>query len=344
MGVCDCRAPDGLVYRRCAMIQVEPNVAVLIPCLNEELAIHRVVTEFRAALPGATVYVYDNGSTDRTEDVARSAGAVVRRESLRGKGNVVRRMFADVDADVYVLVDGDDTYEAAAAPALVRKLLDDQLDMVSAARATEVREAYRPGHRLGNRLLTGSVARIFGDRLGDLLTGYRVFSRRFVKTFPALASGFEIETELTVHALELRMPIAEVETRYKERPTGSTSKLRTYHDGLRILRTIAVLAKEERPLQFFSFFSVLLASFAVVLAFPLLVTYEQTGLVPRFPTAILATGIMILAFLSLAIGLVLDTVTRGRREMKRLIYLGHRPSGGRAPAMTSPRDRSGTGT
>jgi glycosyltransferase involved in cell wall biosynthesis len=300
---------------------MEPVIAVIIPCLNEEAAIGAVVRDFRAALPSATIYVYDNGSTDHTADSAREAGAVVRFEPLRGKGNVVRRMFADVEADVYVLVDGDDTYDASVAPALIERLVSGQLDMVNGARVTEVEAAYRPGHQFGNALLTGMVARIFGDRFKDILSGYRVLSRRFVKSFPALSTGFETETELTVHALELRMPVAEIETAYKERPAGSASKLRTFRDGFRILRTILILLKEERPLAFFTAAFAILAAVAIALAIPILVTYERTGLVPRFPTAILAMGTMLLAFLSLTCGLVLDTVSRGRRELKRVAYL-----------------------
>jgi glycosyltransferase involved in cell wall biosynthesis len=297
------------------------NVAVLIPCLNEEAAISKVVSDFRAALPGARICVYDNGSTDRTVEIARAAGAEVHSEPLRGKGNVIRRMFADVDADVYVLVDGDDTYDASVAGELVRKLQNERLDMVNAARVTEVRDAYRPGHRLGNQLLTGMVSRIFSDRIGDLLSGYRVFSRRYVKSFPALSKGFEIETELTIHALELRMPIAEVTTTYKDRPVGSQSKLRTYRDGLRILTTILVLLKEERPLAFFSVLCAALAAVSIALAIPVFDEFLMTGLVPRLPTAVLSTGLMILAFLSLAAGLILDSVTRARQELKRLHYL-----------------------
>ncbi|MEI8394576.1 MAG: glycosyltransferase [Rhodospirillaceae bacterium] len=296
-------------------------VAVLVPCYNEATAIETVVRDFRKALPNATVYVYDNNSKDDTVQVARAAGAIVRTEPLQGKGNVVRRMFADIEADIYVLVDGDDTYDAASAPRLISRLVDEQLDMVNGARVTEIVAAYRPGHRFGNILLTTLVARIFGDRIGDMLSGYRAFSRRFVKSFPALSSGFEIETELTVHALELDMPLAEVKTPYKDRPVGSTSKLRTFHDGFRILRMILVLVKEERPLLFFSVLFALLVGASLVLAWPVIVTYLSTGLVPRVPTAILATGIMILAFLSLVCGLILDTVTRGRKEMKRLRYL-----------------------
>ncbi|MBK1841246.1 glycosyltransferase [Azospirillum sp. YIM B02556] len=302
-------------------------MAVLIPCYNEEAAIGKVVQDFRAALPDAIVYVYDNNSQDRTVEVARAAGAVVRSEPLQGKGNVMRRMFADIEADVYVLVDGDDTYHAASAPELVKRLWDEQLDMVNGARVTEIVAAYRPGHRFGNLVLTGMVARIFGSRIADMLSGYRVFSRRFVKSFPALASGFETETELTVHALELRMPIAEVKTPYKDRPPGSHSKLNTIRDGIRILRAIIMLVKEERPLSFFSAAFGLLALSSVILGVPVIATYFQTGLVPRFPTALLATGLMLLAFLSLTCGLILDTVTHGRREAKRMHYLSLRAPG-----------------
>ena len=297
------------------------EVAVLVPCLNEEAAIAAVVRGMRSALPGATVYVYDNGSTDATAAKAREAGAVVRTEPMRGKGNVVRRMFADVDADVYVLVDGDATYEAASASEMVDKLIDERLDMVSGARISQETAAYRSGHRFGNALFSGMVARIFGSGIRDMLSGYRVFSRRFVKSFPAISAGFEIETELTVHALALRMPIAEVDTVYGSRPEDSHSKLNTYRDGVRILTSIVRLVKDERPVLFFTAIAGLLGLTAVALAIPLFQTYERTGLVPRFPTAILATGIMILAFLSFASGVILDSVRRGRREMKRLHYL-----------------------
>ncbi len=297
------------------------RIAVLVPCYNEEVAIGRVVDNFRNALPTATVYVYDNNSKDNTVGEAIKAGAQVHSEPLQGKGNVVRRMFADIEADVYVLVDGDDTYDAATAPELIRLLETESLDMVNGARVTDIKQAYRAGHVLGNRMLTGMVQMIFGKRIGDLLSGYRVFSRRFVKSFPALSSGFEIETELTVHALELRMPIAEVQTQYKDRPEGSASKLRTFHDGFRILKTIATLLKEERPLQFFSWLFLVLSILSFVLAWPVINEYLATGLVPRLPTAILATGTMLLAFHSLFSGLVLDTVTHGRRELKRMAYL-----------------------
>jgi glycosyltransferase involved in cell wall biosynthesis len=308
------------------------RVAVLVPCKDEEAAIVQVVRAFRASVPGAEIYVYDNNSTDRTTEMAASAGAIVRTERLQGKGNVVRRMFSDVDADVYVLVDGDDTYDAASCPKMIAKLLEEQLDMVNGSRQEQNVGAYRPGHRFGNALLTGMVALIFGDRFHDLLSGYRVFSRRFVKSFPALSTGFEIETELTVHALELRMPVAEVPTPYKDRPVGSASKLKTYRDGVRILKTIVNLMKGERPLLFFSIAFATLAIASLVLAYPIVVTYERTGLVPRFPTAILSSAVMLLAFLCLFAGLILDTVTHGRREIKRLRYLDipapRRPQGG----------------
>ncbi len=297
------------------------RTAVLVPCYNEEAAIVQVVNDFRRALPDAQIYVYDNNSKDRTIEVAREAGAVVRREPLQGKGNVVRRMFADIEADIYVLVDGDATYDAASAPAMIKLLLDNQLDMVNGARITNIEAAYRPGHRFGNWLLTSMVAWIFGNRFKDMLSGYRIFSRRYVKSFPALAVGFETETELTVHALELRMPTDEVATPYKDRPVGSASKLSTFKDGFRILWMIIVLIKEERPMQFFSLISLALGLVALGLLPPILVEYLETGLVPRFPTAILSMGLLTLSALSFACGLILDTVTRGRREMKRMRYL-----------------------
>ncbi len=303
------------------------RVAVLVPCFNEEVAIAKVVADFRAVLPAATIYVYDNNSTDRTVEVARAAGALVRRELHQGKGNVVRRMFADVDADVYVLVDGDATYEAASAAAMIARLLDDRLDMVVAARVEEDRKAYRPGHRTGNRLLTAFFASAFGSTFTDILSGYRVFSRRFVKSFPVLSRGFEIETELAVHALELELAVAEIPTPYYARPQGSVSKLSTWRDGLRILATIVSLYRSERPLAFFSGIGVALAIVSVGLAVPIFVTYFEQGIVPRIPTAILSTGLMLLAFLAIVAGLVLDTVTRGRREMKLIAYLEQRSPG-----------------
>jgi len=297
------------------------KVAVLVPCYNEEAAVATVVRDFQAALPAATVYVYDNNSADATIARAREAGAVVRNETRQGKGSVVRRMFADIEADIYVLVDGDDTYEAAASRAMVDRLLAEQLDMINGQRVTDIQAAYRPGHKLGNLVLTGIVRRIFGDPISDMLSGYRVMSRRFVKSFPTIAEGFGIETEMTVHVLQLRMPIAEMPTRYKDRPPGSTSKLRTYRDGVLILSTILGLIKQELPMAFFGGIAGLLAIVALILAYPVVVTFAQTGLVPRFPTAILATGIMLAAFLSLTSGVILDSVTRGRWEVKRLHYL-----------------------
>ena len=303
------------------MMNAQPRIAVLIPCYNEEVAIAAVVREFRDALPDATVYVFDNNSNDRTVEIARQAGAIVRHVPLQGKGNVVRRMFADIDADAYVLVDGDATYHAASARDMVAKLFAENLDMVVGKRITEATAAYRQGHRFGNWLLTEFVARLFGRAFTDILSGYRVFSRRFVKSFPTLAAGFEIETELTVHALELRMPIAEIDTPYQARAEGSVSKLNTYRDGIRILITILKLFRQERPLAFFGGISAVLSLVALAQSIPLFLTYAETGLVPRFPTAILVTGMMLTAFLSLACGLILDTVTRGRQEAKRLAYL-----------------------
>jgi glycosyltransferase involved in cell wall biosynthesis len=298
------------------------TIAVILPCYNEEAAIAQTVADFRASLPQAKIYVYDNNSSDRTAEVAGAAGAIVRTERMQGKGHVVRRMFADVEADVYIMADGDATYEAAAAPRLVRRLVEEQLDMVVGARKTEVEAAYRSGHRLGNALLTGILARLFGRSFNDILSGYRVFSRRFVKSFPVLSQGFEIETEISVHALELKMPVAEEVTEYSARPEGSESKLSTYRDGFRILRTMATLFRMERPVLFFGLIAGFLALTAVILAIPLAITYVETGLVPRFPTAILATGLIILSALNLFSGLILDTVVRGRRELRRLAYLG----------------------
>ncbi|GGG20865.1 glycosyl transferase [Caldovatus sediminis] len=299
---------------------------MLIPCYNEEVAIGRVVAGFRAALPQARIYVYDNNSRDRTREVAAAAGAVVREEALQGKGHVVRRMFADVEADAYVLVDGDDTYDPSAAPGMVRMLLARRLDMVTGVRvAADGAAAYRPGHRLGNRVLTGMVRLVFGDRISDMLSGYRVFSRRFVKSFPALAGGFETETEFTVHALELGLPIGEVRTAYRERRPGSASKLSTLRDGLRILGAIVGLVKRERPLAFFAAIAALLSAAAIALFLPVLEEFLRTGLVPRLPTAVLSATLALAALLALACGLVLDTVTRGRREAKRIAYLAIPP-------------------
>lgn len=298
-----------------------PVVAVLVPCYNEEFAIGDVVRGFSRAMPGATVYVYDNNSSDQTMAVAAEAGAVVRVERRQGKGNVVRRMFADIEADLFVLVDGDATYDPASAVQMADRLLDEGLDMVVGCRVHTAEDAYRQGHQWGNALLTGVVARLFGRSFTDILSGYRVFSRRFVKSFPALSAGFETETELTVHALELRMPVAEIETPYGARPAGSASKLSTYRDGFRILRLILTLYQHERPTAFFSTIAAALALLALALGTPVVIEWLESGLVPRFPTAILATGIMILAFLAMTAGVVLETVTRGRQEFKRLVYL-----------------------
>ena len=303
------------------------SVAVLVPCYNEEVAVAKVVKDFRAALPGAAIFVFDNNSTDNTAAAARAAGAEVYREKHQGKGYVVRRMFTDVEADIYVLVDGDATYDAPSARAMVERLLEDRLDMVVANRIDREQAAYRAGHRTGNRLLTSFVASVFGPSFNDMLSGYRVFSRRFVKSFPVLSGGFEIETELTIHALELGLAVAEIDTPYYARPKGSASKLNTWGDGFRILRTIVKLYRAERPLPFFGAIGLMLAIISVGFGSSVVITYMETGLVPRLPTAVLATGLMILAFLSGAIGLVLDTVTRGRREMKLLAYLGHRAPG-----------------
>jgi len=297
------------------------RIAVLLPCYNEEAAIAQTVAAFRSALPAAVIYVYDNNSSDRTREVAAQAGAIVRFERMQGKGHVVRRMFADVEADVYVMADGDSTYDASVASELVAKLVDEKLDMVVGARKDQVEEAYRRGHRLGNRLFNGLLSQLFGRTFSDIFSGYRIFSRRFAKSFPALSRGFETETEISVHALELAMPVAEVVTVYGARPEGSQSKLNTYRDGWRILKTILHLVRIERPVLFYGGFGMFLAALAIALSIPLVITWIETGLVPRVPTAILATGLMIVAFMSFMCGLILDTVVRGRREVRRLFYL-----------------------
>jgi glycosyltransferase involved in cell wall biosynthesis len=302
------------------------RIAVLVPCFNEEAAIATVVHDFRMALPNAEIFVYDNNSSDRTIAVAREAGAQVRSERRQGKGHVVRRMFADVDADIYVLVDGDATYDAASAPRMIDALLSEHLDMVVGLRIDQVRAAYRRGHRTGNRMLTMFLSSVFGAAFKDVLSGYRVFSRRFVKSFPVLSDGFEIETELTVHALELALPAAEIDTPYYARPEGSFSKLNTWRDGLRILSTILKLYRSEKPLRFFTVIGLFLALISLGLAIPVIATYLEQGIVPRLPTAMLSMGLMIVAVLSVSSGLVLDTVTRGRREMKLLAYLAQTPS------------------
>lgn len=299
----------------------QPRIAVVLPCYNEEAAIGATIAGFRSALPGATIYVYDNNSADKTREVAQRAGAIVRSERQQGKGHVVMRMFADVDADVYVMADGDLTYDPAAAPIMVEMLVSEQLDMVVGTRRHSEKQAYRGGHVLGNRIFTGLLSGLFGRSFSDIFSGYRVFSRRFVKSFPVISSGFEIETEISVHALELKMPVGEVETIYGARPEGSQSKLSTYSDGWRILRTIVTLYRVERPALYYGLIGALLVAGALILAIPLVITYANTGLVPRFPTAILVTGITIIAVLCFFAGLILDTVTRGRRELRRLAYL-----------------------
>src|SRR5690349_17487924 len=312
------------------------RIAVLVPCYNEEAAVGTVIADFRKALPSAEIYVYDNNSKDRTAAVAREAGAEVRSERRQGKGHVVRRMFADVDADVYVLVDGDATYDAPSAPRMIAKLLGEHLDMVVGLRVDQEQAAYRRGHRTGNWMLTSFLSSVFGQAFTDILSGYRVFSRRFVKSFPVLSDGFEIETELTVHALELALPVAELKTPYYARPEGSFSKLNTWGDGFRILSTILKLYRSEKPLRFFSGVGAFLALVAIGLAIPIFITYLELGIVPRLPTAVLSTGLMIVAMLSLSSGLVLDTVTRGRREMKLLAYLAQ---GTAKEAPASPETR-----
>ena len=303
------------------------SIAVLVPCYNEEVAVAKVVKDFRAALPNAAIFVFDNNSTDNTAAAARAAGAEVFHEKRQGKGFVVSRMFTDVEADIYVLVDGDATYDAPSAPEMIARLLDERLDMVVGNRVDREVDAYRAGHRTGNWLLTLFVASVFGPSFKDMLSGYRVFSRRFVKSFPVLSGGFEIETELTIHALELGLPVAEIDTPYYARPKGSASKLNTWRDGFRILCTIVGIYRAERPLPFFTGIGLALAIASIGFAIPVFMTYFETGLVPRLPTAVLSLGLMLMAFLSGAIGLVLDTVTRGRREVKLLAYLSHRAPG-----------------
>ncbi|MCX5539977.1 glycosyltransferase family 2 protein [Paraburkholderia sp. CNPSo 3076] len=307
-----------------------PRIAVLIPCYNEEKAIGSVIRDFRAALPDAQIYVYDNNSSDRTAEVAQAAGAIVRTEVQQGKGHVVRRMFRDVEADLYVMVDGDDTYDASVAGHMVALALEGPHDLVNCVRREVEDAAYRGGHRFGNLMLTGVVRRIFGNRVQDMLSGYKVFSRRFVKSFPALSQGFDIETELTVHALELSLPVAHGEGTYRGRPDGSESKLRTYRDGWRILMLILKLIRHERPMLFFGALAAVFAATSLALAAPVVDTFLQYGVVPRLPTAMLAMGLMTIAFLSVVTGTILDTVSRGRRETRMLVYLQY-------PALTSPR-------
>jgi hypothetical protein len=297
------------------------SIAVLIPCHNEALSIKQVVEGFRKALPTALIYVYDNCSTDDTAAIAREAGAIVRYEPWPGKGNVVRRMFADIEADIYLMADGDATYDPTVAPVMVKRLLEDRLDMVVGTRRNVYLNAHRRGHGLGNKMFNAVYRKLFGPLFSDIFSGYRVFSRRFVKSFPSISSGFEIETEMSVHASQVRMPIAEIQTDYGARQEGSVSKLRTFHDAFRILRTFLMLFKEIQPAKFFGSFAAVLVVLSLILGYPLLQTYMETGLVPRIPTAILITGMMLLAAISLVSGLILDSVARGRLENKRMIYL-----------------------
>jgi len=280
-----------------------------------------VVEDFRKALPDASIYVYDNASTDRTAEVARAAGAIVRDEPRRGKGNVVRRMFADVDADIYVLVDGDGTYDAATAPAMIERLLTDHLDMVIATRHATDEATFRKGHKAGGEGFARLIATFFGRQLTDVFSGYRAMTRRFVKSFPGYSTGFEIETELSIHALSIRIPMAEMPAAFGRRAAGSESKLSTFRDGMRILRIVFVFLKDVRPLLFFASLALIFAIISLVLAVPVIATYLETGLVPRFPTAILATGVMLVAFLFAACALILDSVASMRWEAKRAAYL-----------------------
>lgn len=303
------------------------NIAIVIPCYNEEVAIAKVVADFKKYVPEADIYVYDNNSTDKTAEKAKKAGAIVRTETLQGKGNVVRRMFADIDADIYVMSDGDETYDIKRTPDLIAKLVDDNLDMVVGARKEVDLAAYRVGHRTGNILLTKLVQRFFKHDLVDMLSGFRVFSKRFVKSFPAQSSGFEIETELTVHALSSRIPMAEVETDYFARPLGSESKLATYKDGIRILAMIVNLIKDERPMLFFSVIAAIFFILSLMLGIPVVEDFFETHKVLRFPSAFLAMGLMILAIISLLVGLILDSVSKSRKEVRRMAYLNYKPSG-----------------
>lgn len=300
-------------------------VAVLVPCYNEAAAVAQVVRDFRAALPDSEIYVFDNNSTDGTAEIAQAAGALVRREGRKGKGNVVRRMFADVEADLYIMVDGDATYDASVAPRLIAAALEGGYDMVNVARVETAQKAYRPGHRFGNALLTGLVGRVFGTQTADMLSGYKIFTRRFVKSFPAMSGGFEIETEIMIHALELGIPIGEISAPYGERPEDSASKLQTWRDGFRILRMIGELIRRERPLEFFGVAALAMMLASLGLGLPVVFEFWESGLVPRLPTALLSAAIMLAALVSFAVGLMLDAVTRSRQELKRLAYLAIPP-------------------
>lgn len=300
------------------------RIAVLIPCLNEQATIERVVLDFKRALPTSTIYVFDNNSTDNSVEIAKATGAIIHFEHSQGKGHVVRRMFSDIDADIYLMTDGDDTYDASISPLLIEKLVSENCDLVNCARAAKNHSAYRFGHSFGNRMISKLVRIFFKSTATDILSGYKVFSRRFVKSFPVLSNGFEIETEIMIHALSLKIPYSEMSGPYKERPLGSESKLKTYRDGFRILGLIGFLLKEEKPFVFFGLIALLLLLISAIFGAPIIIHYFETGLVPRLPTAVLAAGLSILSMLSLAIGLILDAVCRGRREIKRLAYLSQK--------------------
>ena len=298
-------------------------IAAIVPCYNEALAIEKVIADLRAAVPGMLIYVYDNNSTDGTAEIARHAGAIVRHETSKGKGNVVRRAFADIDADIYVLIDGDDTYEASALPSMIEALRTGPLDHVLGVRKQTTETAYRPGHSSGNKAFNSLVSWVFGMRVNDMLSGYRVFSRRFVKSFPAVSREFEIETELTVHSMSLRVPQTEVAVDFRDRPEGSESKLNTYRDGIKILTLIVNLVRHERPWLFHGILGALVIAVAIAFAIPLFVEFAETGLVPRFPTAVLVSSLAIVGALIWLLGAILDGITRSRREMSRLTYLSY---------------------
>ena len=309
------------------MPETSPRIAVLIPCHNEELTVAKVVKDFKEALPSAVIYVYDNASSDKTFEEASLAGAIVRKENRLGKGNVVSRMFADIDADVYVMVDGDCTHDSSDAPKMIEKLLNNNLDIVNGVRISKEKEAYRFGHRFGNWLLGKIVSVVFKSENPDMLSGYKVFSRRFVKTFPWQCSGFDLETKLTIYAMEMKMPVGNIKTQYLPRPKGSSSKLNTYRDGIYILSAIFLIMKEERSFMFFSFISVFLLLLGIALGIPLVLEYQETHLVSRIPTAIIIVGILICSVLSFFCGLILDTVAKGHKEARRNAYLSFKAPG-----------------
>ena len=304
------------------------RIAVILPCYNEEAAIAEVIHEFRESLPSAEIYVYDNASTDKTVEVAREAGAQVRSEPEKGKGNAVRRAFADVDADIYVMADGDGTYDAASAPKLIEVMRRENLDMVVGTRTHTSETAYRPGHVLGNQVFSGLFRRLFRSSFTDILSGYRVFSRRYVKSFPSAAKGFEIELEMSTHAALLRMPVAEVETDYGARIGGGESKLNTYRDGARILRRMLRFLRLHRPRFVYGLLAIASGLLSVLLMIPIAIEFFQTGLVPRVPTVILSAAIMLVAVILFVVGAILDSQSSYFSETKRLAYLRIPPPGG----------------